>query len=466
MAPTRKVCDYLVIGGGSGGLASARRANRMYGASTILVEAKKLGGTCVNVGCIPKKITWHAASLRGTLKEAKKYGLSFEETSPFNWEQFSGKRAAYVKKLNAIHETNLVVDGVEYLSGLASFVDSHNVQVVLDDGTAVEIAAKTILIAVGGHPSTPSIVGSEFGITSDGFFELDHQPKKMAIVGAGYIAVEMAGMVHTLGTETHMFIRHENFLRSFDPMVRDELMQEYGRQGIKVHKKATLTKIEDIGNGWKRVHYNGADGSRTGDFDCILWAIGRSPNVERLNLEVTNVQLNTKKHIKVDRYQNTNIDHIKSVGDVCDRGFELTPVAIAAGRRLADRLFGSKRDSFLEYETIPSVVFSHPEVGSIGLPEPAAREKYGEKSIKVYGAKFTPLYYALFDTNAVRSRTSYKLICAGVEEKVVGLHTVGLGSSELLQGFGVAIKMGATKQDFDRCVAIHPTSAEELVTLT
>ncbi|KAF2166758.1 hypothetical protein M409DRAFT_66344 [Zasmidium cellare ATCC 36951] len=466
MAPIQKECDYLVLGGGSGGLASARRASAMYGAKAIAVEVDRLGGTCVNVGCVPKKITWNAAAIAEMLhKEVKPYGFSIQETGPFDWEGFTTKRENYVKRLNGIYERNLNNDKVEFLHGLATFQDPHTVRVTLDDKSEVDIKAKKILVAVGGHPNVPqNIQGSELGITSDGFFELRKQPKKVAVVGAGYIAIEMAGMFNALGTETHLFYRHDKFLRTFDPMIQEKIATEYQRQGMHLHANSSLSKVEDIGNGQKRLHYKDSNGEGTLDVDTVLWAIGRSPELEKLNLEITGVKLNDNGHIIVDDYQNTNIDHIYSLGDVCDKGFELTPVAIAAGRRLSDRLFGGKSDAKLAYENIPSVVFAHPEVGSTGLTEPEAREKYGSDNIKVYQTSFIDMYYSMMEQED-KSPTAYKVVCAGKEEKVVGLHILGRSSAEILQGFGVAIKMGATKADFDRCVAIHPTAAEELVTL-
>ncbi|KAI7356817.1 Glutathione [Hortaea werneckii] len=464
MAPVNKECDYLVIGGGSGGLASARRASGMYGAKAIAVENKRLGGTCVNVGCVPKKVTWNAAALAETMRDAKAYGFDFKEVAPFDWTTFKHKRDAYVRRLNGIYERNLNNDKVEYLHGTASFTDPHTVKVTLDDGSDVSVNAKNILVAVGGHPNVPNVPGAELGITSDGFFELEKQPKKVAVVGAGYIAIEMAGMFHALGTETHLFIRHDTFLRTFDPMVQEKVTAEYERQGIHIHKQSSQSKVEDLGNGMKKLHYKDSNGEGTMEIDTLLWAIGRSPELEKLNLDVTKVEKNDKGHIKTDEYQNTNVPHIYALGDVCDRGFELTPVAIAAGRKLSDRLFGGQADAHLEYSNIPSVVFSHPVVGSIGLTEPEVRQKYGDEQIKIYTSSFTAMYYSMMEPED-KGPTSYKLICAGKEEKVVGMHILGTGSDEILQGFGVAIKMGATKADFDRCVAIHPTSAEELVTM-
>ncbi|MCJ1481618.1 Glutathione reductase [Schaereria dolodes] len=467
MAPISKECDFLVIGGGSGGLASARRASGQFGMKTIAIESKRLGGTCVNVGCVPKKVTWNAASIAETLNDASAYGFSFKESAPFDWKTFKHKRDAYVKRLNGIYEKNLINDKVEYIHGRAHFLSKNEVEVVLDDGSKETIRAKKVLIATGGHPNIPqNIPGSELGITSDGFFDLETQPKRVALVGAGYIAVEMAGMFHALGTETHLFIRHDKFLRTFDPMVQDKVTSEYERQGIHIHKNSDQTKVVKGKDGWMTLHYkDSTTSSGTLDLDCLLWAIGRSPEVEDLGLDKTGVKQDEKGHVVVDDYQNTSVDNIYSLGDVCGK-IELTPVAIAAGRQLSNRLFGGPKfaDAHLDYSNIPSVVFAHPEVGSIGLTEPAAREKYGDENVKVYNTSFTAMYYAMMEADD-KGPTSYKLICVGKEEKVVGLHILGIGSSEMLQGFGVAVKMGATKKDFDSCVAIHPTSAEELVTL-
>ena len=284
------------------------------------------------------------------------------------------------------------------------------------------------------------------------------------MVGAGYIAVEMAGMFHHLGSETHLFIRHDKFLRTFDPMIQDKIIDEYERQGIIIHRNSSQSKVEKTEKGLK-LHYSDSNVKKGSlELDCLLWAIGRNPEVEDLGLDKAGVEQNERGQIIADDYQNTNIDGIYSLGDVCGK-VELTPVAIAAGRQLANRLFGGPdyKDAKLDYTNIPSVVFAHPEVGSIGMTEPAAREKFGDK-VKVYNTNFTAMYYAMMDPED-KAPTAYKLIVVGPEETVVGLHIMGAGSSEMLQGFGVAVKMGARKKDFDSCVAIHPTSAEELVTL-
>ncbi|KAA8571525.1 hypothetical protein EYC84_001525 [Monilinia fructicola] len=440
MAPIAKECDFLVIGGGSGGLATARKASGVYGVKTIAVESKRLGGTCVNVGCVPKKVTFNAAAIAEAIHDSKAYGFSVETTAPFDWSYFKNKRDAYIKRLNGIYERNLSNDKVEYIHGRASLTGKNEAEITLDDGTKQTIKAKKILLAVGGHPTIPKdIEGAEHGLTR---------------------------MFNALGTETHLFIRHDKFLRSFDPMVQEAITNEYERLGVKLHKNSPkFSKVEkNETTGKLTIHYG--DGSGTlEDVDELIWAIGRSPEVEGLGLEKAGVKQNERGQIIADEYQNTNVESIFSLGDVVGK-VELTPVAIAAGRKLADRLFGGPqfKDSKLDYDNVPSVVFSHPEVGSIGLTEPEAIERYGKENIKTYNTSFTAMYYSMMEPED-KGPTKYKLVVKGPEEKVVGLHILGLGSGEMLQGFGVAIKMGATKKDFDSCVAIHPTSAEELVTL-
>ena len=417
--------------------------------------------------CVPKKVTWSAASIAETIHDSAAYGFTVEQSAPFDWPSFKKKRDAYVKRLNSIYEKNLSNDKVEYLHGRAHLTSPNSAEVALDDGSKAVINAKKILLATGGYPKLPTTIeGYEHGINSDGFFDLEKQPKRVGIVGAGYIAVEFAGMLNALGSETHLFIREKQFLRTFDPMVQEKLQAEYVRQGINIHSQCSQSKVEKTENGYT-LHYKDSKSPEgtTVELDTIIWAIGRAPAVKDLNLDVTGIKQSKSGHIEVDDYQNTNVDNVYALGDVTGK-WELTPVAIAAGRRLADRLFGGPEfaKSKLDYTNIPSVVFAHPEVGSIGLTEPEARKKYGDENIKVYNSSFTAMYYAMMEQKD-KGPTSYKLICTGKEEKVVGLHILGLGSSEILQGFGVAIKMGATKKDFDSVVAIHPTSAEELVTM-
>lgn len=468
MAPITKETDYLVLGGGSGGLGSARMASGKFGAKAMIIENKRLGGTCVNVGCVPKKVTFNAAALAEAIHDSKAYGFSVEQTAPFDWPAFKTKRDAYIKRLNGIYERNLNNDKVEYLHGWGRLLSKNQAEVTLDDGSKVVVNAKKILIAVGGKPTIPpEIPGAEHGMNSDGFFDIDRQPKKVAIVGAGYIAVEFAGMFNALGTETHLFIRHDTFLRSFDPLIQESVTKEYERLGVNLHKRTNLSKVEKNADGKLTLTYKDEAGneSTVSDVDDLIWAVGRTPETQGIGLEEAGVKVNDKGYIEVDEYQNTSTENIYALGDVTGQ-VELTPVAIAAGRRLAERLFGPEKFSTakLNYDNIPSVVFSHPEVGSVGLTEPQAIEKYGKENLKIYKTSFTAMYYAMMEQEN-KGPTNYKLITYGPDEKVVGLHIMGLGSGEMLQGFGVAIKMGATKADFDSCVAIHPTSSEELVTL-
>lgn len=421
----------------------------------------------MKLSCVPKKVTWNAAALAESIGVAKSYGFSLEQTKPFDFTTFKHKRDDYIKRLNGIYEKNLKNDKVEYYHGRAHLLDKHQVEVVLDDGKKEILNAKKILIATGGHPKTPDLPGSEYGIDSDGFFDLETLPKRVVTVGAGYIAVEMAGMLHHLGSEVHMFIRGDTFLRSFDPMVQEVVVKEYERQGIKIHRQAgTFEKVEKSSkDGFLTVHYKDKDGEGKLETDCILWAIGRAPQTKDLGMDKAGIKTGEKGYITVDEYQNTNVDNIYALGDVCGK-VELTPVAIAAGRRLAERLFGPEqfRTSKLAYDNVPSTVFAHPEVGTIGMTEPEAIEKFGKENVKIYKTSFTEMYYTFLPPDE-KPPTSYKIVCEGPREKVVGLHIIGSAASEILQGFGVAIKMGATKADFDSCVAIHPTSAEEIVTM-
>ncbi|KAI8806845.1 hypothetical protein BJ742DRAFT_854729 [Cladochytrium replicatum] len=475
------VYDYLVIGAGSGGVASARRA-ASYGAKVAIIENDRWGGTCVNRGCVPKKLMWNAASIAETLHEAKGYGFDIEIKGQFAWDKIKDKRDAYIKRLNGIYEGNLTKENVERIWGTAKFVDTHTVEV---DGK--QYKGKHVLIATGSRAWIPDRPGArEFGMTSDGFFELTALPKKVAVAGAGYIAIELAGILRVLGADVTLYIRHVDFLRAFDSVIRETVMKEYERIGVKIVKCSGITKVENLSSSSTPIagsHYGNENGtghllsnkslritSERSDtkteevqegFEELIWAVGRVANTEPLNLKVSGVALNKDGFIAVDEWQNTNVENVHALGDVCGVAL-LTPVAIAAGRRLSDRLFGGKPESKLDYTNIPSVIFSHPTCGSVGLTEEEAREKYGTENVKVWTSKFTNMYYAFLEH---KPPTYYKLVCTGENNKIVGLHIAGKGSDEILQGFAVAVKMGATKADFDNTVAIHPTAAEELVTM-
>lgn len=462
--------DYLVIGAGSGGIASARRAAG-YGAKVGVVEKGRLGGTCVNVGCVPKKVMWNAASIAETLHDMKHYGFSGYESEDlsFDWSFIKENRDKYIVRLNGIYERNMGNSGVQSILGTASLADGGNgVVVTPEDGEPVTYKAKNILIATGGYPTFPEGEGiREHSISSDGFFELEDLPGKAVVVGAGYIAVELAGVLQALGTDTSLVVRKGKAMREFDDILADTLDDEMQRQGINIFRDTNgVEKIElDEATGLKTVYLN--NGEKIEGVDTVLMATGRSPLVEPLNLDGAGVAQREGGYIVANEYSETNVDGIFALGDVCGN-IELTPMAIAAGRRLADRLFGGPQYEGVKvsYENVPTVVFSHPPIGTIGLTEQQALDKYGEENVKVYRSKFANLYYGPWQVEADdKPKTGMKLVCAGEEELVVGLHVIGMGADEMLQGFGIAMKMGATKADFDACVAIHPTASEEFVTM-
>jgi glutathione reductase (NADPH) len=444
------VFDLISVGGGSGGLACAQRAAE-YGAKTAVIESQRLGGTCVNVGCVPKKVMWNAAGIASSLGDAADYGFGVK-VGAHDWAVLKAKRDAYVLRLNGIYERNLAAKGVTYVRGVARFIDAHSVEV-----GGQRLSAKHMVIATGGRACVPALPGADIGITSDGFFDLATRPRRVAVIGSGYIACELAGAFHELGSEVHLFIRKDHLLTHFDVMLGKSLMREARAQGMTVHEHVVPAALREESGGKTLV---AQDGAIFADFDSILWAIGRESNVAGLDLEKAGVALDECSFVITDAFQNTNVAGVYAIGDVTGRA-ALTPVAIAAGRRLSDRLFGGKPERHLDYAMIPSVVFTHPPIGTVGASEAEARAQYGD-SVKVYVADFTPMYHAL---TTRKSRTDMKLVCAGPEQRIVGCHIIGAGADEMLQGFAVAIRMGATKKDFDDTVAIHPTSAEELVTM-
>jgi glutathione reductase (NADPH) len=443
--------DFIVIGGGSGGIAGARRAAE-HGARVLLIENGPLGGTCVNVGCVPKKVMWNAAQVAETLHLARDYGFS-TTTEGFSWEVVKTSRDAYVRRLNGIYRQNLKNSGVTMIHGTARFVSDHAVEV-----NGERYQAPHILIATGGRPTVPDLPGAELGITSDGFFELEAQPRNVMVIGAGYIATELAGVLHALGSNVTIVLRKDRLLRTFDHTLQEVLMEQMKSTGVRILRNVSLTALlRDSGGS---LGYADSDGNRTGGFDCVIWAIGRETNVLPLELENTAIELDRGGFIEVDGFQNTSVDGVYAVGDVTPCA-PLTPVAIAAARRLAERLFNNRPDEKLDYDNIATVVFSHPPIGTVGLTEADARAHHGDE-IRVYQSRFINMRYALTDH---KPPTVVKLITLGPEEKVIGCHVIGEGADEMMQGFAVAVKMGATKKDFDDTVAIHPTAAEELVTL-
>lgn len=443
--------DYIVVGGGSGGLASARRA-AAHGAKALLIERGALGGTCVNLGCVPKKIMWNAAAHAERLHDLADYGFDVEVRG-MSWSKLAQRRDAYVRRLNELYAKNLELDDVELLRGEAHFEGPHAVRVA-----ERRVSAPHVLIASGGRPRVPNIPGAGHGITSDGFFALKERPGHVLVVGAGYIAVELACMLRALGSAVTVALRGETLLRRFEAMLRDILMEEMANAGISFLSGMDIESVEREADG--KLAFCANDGERHTGFDCLLWAVGREPIAREIGLERAGIALDPEGHVLTDEFQNTNVAGVYAVGDVTGR-WPLTPVAIAAGRRLADRVFGGEQDAKLDYDAIPTVVFSHPPLGTVGLSEDRALEEYGS-SVKCYTSRFRNLYHAVTDR---KSTSAVKLVTVGQKEKLVGIHVIGRGADEMIQGFAVALRMGASKSDLDRTVAIHPTAAEELVTL-
>lgn len=441
--------DYIAIGGGSGGVATARRAAE-YGARALVVEAARLGGTCVNVGCVPKKVMWYASGIAQTLRDAPGYGFGVGEVH-FDWNTLKRHRDAYIARLNAIYASMLDKAGVDVVRGFARFVDARTIEV---DGE--RFSAPHIVLATGGRPLVPDIPGADLGIDSDGFFALEQQPRRVAVVGGGYIAVELAGVFNGLGSEVSMLVRGPHLLRPFDALLRDELMAQMQEDGVRLHFGTQVRRVSRQTDGTLRLDCG--DGGML-EVDALVWATGRRANTDELKLDAAGLAADDKGVIATDAFQNTTVPGIYAIGDITGRA-ELTPVAIAAGRRLAARLFLNQADSRLDYDNIPTVIFSHPPIGTVGLTEDEARSRLTD--VKVYTTRFTGMYHALTEH---RPKTAMKLVCAGRDERIVGAHVIGEGADEMLQGFAVAVKMGARKADFDDTIAIHPTSAEEFVTM-
>ncbi len=443
--------DLIALGAGSGGLSVIERA-ASYGKRCAVVERGLIGGTCVNVGCVPKKIMWFGANIAHLLDDAESYGFDIKNNG-FDWSRLVQKRQAYIEGINKYYHGYMKELGIDELVGDGSFVDAHTIEVA-----GKQYSARHIVIATGTRPSFPNIPGAEFAITSDGFFELDHLPKRVAIAGSGYIAVELAGVLNALGSEVVLYLRKQHVLGDFDDLIKTTLFEQLQNSGIEMRTQSEITAINQQESGLLDIEDNQDKGMT--DVDQVLYAVGRRPDLESLNLDKAGVKLNKRGFIETDLYQYTNQPHIFALGDITGRA-PLTPVAIAAGRRLADRIYDNQQDRHLDYEWIPTVVFSHPPIGTIGLTEAAATEEYGDR-IKVYQTQFTAMYNSI---SGHEVPTAMKLVCLDDEEKVIGCHMIGPAVDEMLQGFAVAIRMGACKRDFDDTVAIHPTSSEELVTM-
>lgn len=445
--------DVIAIGAGSGGLSVVERAAE-YGKKCAVVEAKKLGGTCVNIGCVPKKVMWFGAHIAEAIRDASSFGFDVEQKG-FDWGKLVKNREQYINNITTWYEGYMVDKGVDILQGWGSFVDNHTVSV---DGKTY--TAETIVIAPGGFPLIPSETeNAELGLSSDGFFELTEQPKKVAVIGNGYIGVELSGVFQALGTDTTLVSRSGLVLGGFDEMIRENLTNAMLESGCKNEYNFAVKKLERQADGTLTIY--STDGQSVAGFDQVIWAVGRQTLIAPLVLENIGLEANDHGFIEVDDCHKTAIDNIYAIGDVTGQP-QLTPVAIRAGRFLAERLYNNKPDLKLDLNSVPTVIFSHPPVGTIGLAEHDARKQYGTDNVKVYTSIFTPMRYAFTEHQI---KTALKLVVTGEDEKVVGIHIVGDGADEMLQGFAVAVQMGATKADFDATIAIHPSSSEELVTM-
>ncbi|MGH8033213.1 MAG: glutathione-disulfide reductase [Luteimonas sp.] len=450
--PDRHTLDFdlIVIGGGSGGLAAAFRASE-HGARVAMLEPGELGGTCVNVGCVPKKAMWLAAQLAGHIELSRRLG--FDAPCPtLDWCAFVAHRQRYIANIHASYRRRLDASGIVTIASRGRFVDAHTIET----GEGARLRAPHIVIATGARPQRPDLPGGEFGLVSDDFFHLTAAPGRVAVVGGGYIGVELTGVLQALGSGVELFVRGPRLLDGFDADLTERLAANYAAAGVRLHLGHRLAAIERAGD--TAVRLVDADGAASEPFDALIFATGRRANSDDLGLDAAGIVCDARGHVCVDQWQGTNLAGVYAMGDVTDR-LALTPVAIAAARRLMDRVFGGKSHAYLDYDDIPTVVFAHPPLAKAGLTEAQARARHGD-AVRVYRAEFRAMLQALAGTD---ERSLFKVVCVGEDERVVGIHLLGDGADEILQGFAVALKRGITLDDLRDTVAIHPTSAEEVV---
>ena len=440
--------DLFTIGAGSGGVAASRRAGS-HGARVAICEADRVGGTCVLRGCVPKKLLVYASHLHDELDDAAGYGWSLGGTPTLDWARLVAAKDVELDRLNGIYLRLLAGAGVELVQGRGTIVDPHTVEV---DGRT--FTTERILVCTGGRPHVPEVPGAELGITSDEALALTAIPRRLVIVGGGYISVEFAGIFAGAGAEVTLLVRGDGLLRDFDHDVRAALTEELGRRGITIVTHCVVQGLERRGD---------ALSVRTSDqehaADVVLWATGRRPNTHGLGVERLGIEVDERGAIVVDSWSRTSVPGIYAVGDVTNR-LALTPVAIADGRALAETLFNDNPME-IDHEGIPTAVFCQPQVGTVGLTEEQARERFAK--VAIYRTQFRPMKHIL---PGRQERTMMKLVIDGESDRVLGVHMVGADAAEIIQGFAVALKCGATKKQFDATVGIHPTSAEELVTMT
>ena len=442
--------DLLVLGPGSGGLASAFRAAK-HGAKVGLVEGGALGGTCVNVGCVPKKAMWYAAEVAEQLHLAQRYGFDVAP-GELDWSHFVSQREAYIDRIHSSYHRRLAEAGITRIEGRGKLLGPRTVEVA---GNAYE--ADHIILATGARATHLPVEGAELALDSDGFFALSERPRRVALIGSGYIAVELAGVFAALGSEVTIVARGGRLLSHFDRELGMALGEHLATHGIRVLTGARTERIFRDDDG---ICLQFEGGEHVGAFDKVIQAVGRQPNSDDIGLEHTAVKTDAAGMVVVDQWQNTDEPGIYALGDLTGP-IALTPVAIVQGRKLADRLFGGVNDAHFVANCVATVVFSHPPVATVGVTEEAAIEAHGSEQVKTYRSRFKPMQWSLADPEAGQS--FMKMVCVGAEQRVVGLHLLGPGVDEMMQGFAVAVKMGATKADFDATVAIHPTSSEEVV---
>ncbi|WP_341527169.1 glutathione-disulfide reductase [Nostoc sp. UHCC 0302] len=452
--------DLFVIGAGSGGLAASKRV-ASYGAKVAIAENDLVGGTCVIRGCVPKKLMVYASHFPALFDDAAGYGWKVGNAE-LDWEHFITSIDKEVRRLSQLHISFLEKAGVELIPGRATLIDSHTIEI---DGR--KVTADKILIAVGGRPVKPDLAGMEYGITSNEIFHLKTQPKHIAIIGSGYIGTEFACIMRGLGSQVTQITRGEKILKGFDEDIRTEIEEGMTNHGIRLIKNNVVKAVEKVSEGLK-LTLSGEDQEPV-IADVFLVATGRTPNVDGLGLENAGVDLvassvegpgySTTNAIAVNEYSQTSQPNIYAVGDVTDR-LNLTPVAIGEGRAFADSEFGNNRREF-SHQTVATAVFSNPEAATVGWTEAEAREKFGD-AVTIYRTRFRPMYHSL---TGKQERTMMKLVVDSNTDKVLGAHMVGESAAEIIQGVAIAVKMGATKKDFDATVGIHPSAAEEFVTM-
>ncbi|HUD90913.1 glutathione-disulfide reductase [Sphingobium sp.] len=441
--------DLFVIGAGSGGVRASRVA-AAHGAKVAVAEEYRVGGTCVIRGCVPKKLLIYGAHFAEDLKDARRFGWDVPECG-FEWATLRDNVLAEVDRLEGLYGNTLSSHKVEVIRERATITGPHSVK--LAGGR--EVTAKTILVATGAWPLIPEVEGAEHGITSNEVFHLDECPKRIVIVGGGYIANEFAGIFHQFGSHVTMVNRGSDLLRGYDAQIRDRLLQISMTKGINFRFNAKMERIEKNEDGTLCVRFKDGDPVAA---DVVLFATGRKPMTDGLGLETAGVELDDKGAIKVDDYSQTTCQSIYAVGDVTDR-LQLTPIAIREGHAFADSVFGGNKRK-VDYACVPSAVFSHPPLAGVGLTEAEAKNKYG--TVKVYTSDFRPMKNVLAGRD---ERSLYKMVVDATTNKVVGLHMIGPDAPEILQAAAIAVKAGLTKQDFDDTVALHPSMAEELVLL-